>query len=83
MRRYIFCGTFRRTLRPPRPLAGTVPYGDRTFLPRFRGRLLVGVEPTSENGTGQEPTYLVQFTQRELPRQIRVLRLERTRNATC
>ena len=41
----------------------------------------VGVEPTSENVTGQEPTYLVQFTQRELPRQIRVLRLERTRNA--
>ena len=32
----------------------------------------VGVEPTSENATGQEPTYLVQFTQRELPRQIRV-----------
>jgi len=41
----------------------------------------VGVEPTSENVTGQEPTYLVQFTQRELPRQIRVVRLERTRNA--
>jgi hypothetical protein len=41
----------------------------------------VGVEPTSENVTGQEPTYLVQFTRRELPRQIRVLRLERTRNA--
>lgn len=41
----------------------------------------VGVEPTSENVTGQEPTYLVQFTRRELPRQIRVVRLERTRNA--
>src|SRR5262249_50720687 len=41
----------------------------------------VGVEPTSENVTGQEPTYLVQFTRREFPRQIRVLRLERTRNA--
>jgi hypothetical protein len=40
----------------------------------------VGVEPTSENVTGQEPTYLVQFTRRELPRQIRALRLERTRN---
>jgi hypothetical protein len=49
----------------------------------FRKRLVeaVGVEPTSENVTGQEPTYLVQFTRRELPRQIRVLRLERTRNA--
>jgi hypothetical protein len=33
-RRYIFCGTFRRALRPSRPLAGTLPYGDRTFLPR-------------------------------------------------
>ena len=42
----------------------------------------VGVEPTSENVTGQEPTYLVQFTRRELPRQIRVFRLERTRNGT-
>jgi hypothetical protein len=41
----------------------------------------VGVEPTSENVTGQEPTYLVQFTRRELPRHIRRLRLERTRNA--
>ena len=49
----------------------------------FRKKLVeaVGVEPTSENVTGQEPTYLVQFTRRELPRQIRVLRLERTRNA--
>ena len=35
----------------------------------------VGVEPTSENVTGQEPTYLVQFTRRELPRQIRVVAL--------
>ena len=42
----------------------------------------VGVEPTSENVTGQEPTYLVQFTRRELPRQIRALHLERTRNAS-
>ena len=38
-RRYIFCGTFRRALRPARPLAGTLPCGDRTFLPRFRRRL--------------------------------------------
>ena len=30
--RYIFCGTFRRALWPARPLAGTLPYGDRTFL---------------------------------------------------
>src|SRR5664279_5600625 len=37
-RRYIFCGTFRRILRSPRPLAGTLPCGDRTFLPRFRER---------------------------------------------
>jgi len=41
----------------------------------------VGVEPTSENVTGQEPTYLVQFPRRELPRHIRVRRSERTRNA--
>jgi len=40
-----------------------------------------GVEPASENVTGQEPTYLVAFTRRELPRHIRGLRLERTRNA--
>ncbi len=38
-RRYIFCGTFRRIrpsierLESPRPLAGMLPYGDRTFLP--------------------------------------------------
>ena len=38
-KRYIFCCTFRRTLRSARPLAGTLPSGDRTFLPRFRGRL--------------------------------------------
>jgi hypothetical protein len=37
-RRYIFCGTIRRTLRFPRPLAGTLPYGDRTFLSRCRER---------------------------------------------
>jgi hypothetical protein len=40
-RRYIFCGAFRRTLRPSRPLAGTLPCGDRTFLSRFRKRLPV------------------------------------------
>ena len=38
-RRYIFCGAFRRALRPSRPLAGTLPCGDRTFLSRFRKRL--------------------------------------------
>ena len=30
-----------------------------------------GVEPASENVTGQEPTYLVAFARRELPRHIR------------
>ena len=40
-----------------------------------------GVEPASENVTGQEPTYLVAFTRRELPRHIRLVRLEPTRNA--
>src|SRR5437773_7881635 len=34
-RRYIFCGTFReiRFNGSPRPLAGTLSCGDRTFLP--------------------------------------------------
>ena len=34
-RRYIFCGTFRETRlsESPRPLAGMLPCGDRTFLP--------------------------------------------------
>ena len=34
--RYVFCGTFRkiRLSGSPRPLAGTLPCGDRTFLPR-------------------------------------------------
>ena len=41
-----------------------------------------GVEPASENVTGQEPTYVVAFTRRELPRHIRFLRLEPTRNAS-
>ena len=40
-RRYIFCGTFRRTFRSARPLAGTLPCGDRTFLSRNRERLPV------------------------------------------
>ena len=40
-RRYIFCGTFRIRKNGPRPLAGTLPYGDRTFLPRYRERLPV------------------------------------------
>src|SRR5450631_2617593 len=33
-RRYIFCGTFRkiRLNGSPRPLAGMLPFGDRTFL---------------------------------------------------
>ena len=37
-RRYIFCGTIRkaRLIGPSRPLAGTLPCGDRTFLPLFR-----------------------------------------------
>ena len=34
-RRYIFCCTFRQALGgPARPLAGTLPCGDRTFLSR-------------------------------------------------
>src|SRR5215471_21283880 len=35
IRRYIFCCTFRQARNgPARPLAGTLPCGDRTFLPR-------------------------------------------------
>jgi hypothetical protein len=59
--------------------------GKREMLSGLRIKEMVeavGVEPTSENVTGQEPTYLVQFTRRELPRQIRALHLERTRNAS-
>jgi len=33
-----------------------------------------GVEPASENVTGQEPTYLVAFTRWELPHHFRVRR---------
>ncbi len=36
-RRYLFCGTFRKTLRFSRPLAGTLPCGDRTFLSHTAG----------------------------------------------
>ena len=39
--RYIFCGTIRKASRPSRPLAGTPPCGDRTFLSRCRKRLSV------------------------------------------
>src|SRR5262249_54171098 len=38
-RRCIFCCTFRRTFRSARPLAGTLPCGDRTFLPRLPGAI--------------------------------------------
>jgi len=40
-----------------------------------------GVEPASENVTGQEPTCLVQFMPQALPWDVRGLRSERTRNA--
>jgi hypothetical protein len=40
-----------------------------------------GVEPASENVTGQEPTYVVEFMLRELPRNVRPMRSEPTRNA--
>ena len=65
------------------PVSNTRPHRARRQSTTAELKLVeaVGVEPTSENVTGQEPTYLVQFTRRELPRQIRVLRLERTRNA--
>ncbi len=49
--------------------------------PGYRMVEAAGVEPASENVTGQEPTYVVTFARRELPRHIRALRLERTRNA--
>ena len=41
-----------------------------------------GVEPASENVTGQEPTCLVTFMPWELPQDVRGLRSERTRNAS-
>ena len=40
-----------------------------------------GVEPASENVTGQEPTCLVQFLPPALPEDVRGPRSERTRNA--
>ena len=40
-----------------------------------------GVEPASENVTGQEPTCVVQFMPQALPWDVRGPRSERTRNA--
>ena len=40
-----------------------------------------GVEPASENVTGQEPTCVVQFMPQALPWDVRGARSERTRNA--
>ena len=42
-----------------------------------------GVEPASENAVSKEPTYLVTFMRRVLPRHSRRPRSERTRNAAC
>src|SRR5215469_16380325 len=39
-----------------------------------------GVEPASENVTGQEPTCVVQFLPQALPWDVRGRRSERTRN---
>jgi len=41
-----------------------------------------GVEPASENVTGQETTCLVAFLPQALPWDVRGLRSERTRNAS-
>jgi len=41
-----------------------------------------GVEPASENVTGQETTCVVQFMLPELPGNVRGRRSERTRNAS-
>jgi len=41
-----------------------------------------GVEPASENVTGQEPTCVVQFMPQALPWDVRGPRSERTRNAS-
>src|SRR5579883_1860402 len=40
----VFCGTFRKTRLSefPRPLAGMLPYGDRTFLPSESRKGLLG-----------------------------------------
>jgi hypothetical protein len=42
-----------------------------------------GVEPASENVTGQETTCLFQFMPWALPQDVRGRRSERTRNADC
>lgn len=42
-----------------------------------------GVEPASENVTGQETTCLFQFMPQALPWDVRSRRSERTRNADC
>jgi arginyl-tRNA--protein-N-Asp/Glu arginylyltransferase len=41
-----------------------------------------GVEPASENVTGQEPTCVVQFMPWALPQDVRGVRSERTRNTS-
>src|SRR5579883_2888407 len=47
----VFCGTFRKTRLSefPRPLAGMLPYGDRTFLP-------AGI-PRGDRPSGKPITY--------------------------
>src|SRR5437762_9103938 len=50
----------------------------------INGHIMVeaaGVEPASENVTGQEPTCVVQFMPQALPWDVRGARSERTRNA--
>jgi len=42
-----------------------------------------GVEPASENVTGQETTCVVQFMPWALPQDVRNPRSERTRNGFC
>jgi hypothetical protein len=42
-----------------------------------------GVEPASENVTGQETTCLFQFMPWALPQDVRSPRSERTRNGGC
>jgi len=57
----------------------------KLFLPRFNPRCVVveaaGVEPASENVTGQETTCLVQFMLPAFTGNVRGRRSERTRNA--
>jgi len=54
------------------------------FIFRFYGWLVeaAGVEPASENVTGQEPTCVVAFMPQALPWDVRGPRSERTRNAS-